>query len=81
VRSYHRIIVIFFVTAFLEYIVSSDLPTVMAQENRWLQMSDLNTPHQFHTAVTIDAKIYVLGGSQYNYREPSECRYTHLLIQ
>ena len=40
--------------------------------DRWAYMYDLNTPHQYHTGVVADRKIFAVGGSNSLTREPAE---------
>ncbi len=42
--------------------------TLRAQQpitDRWSRMADTNFPHQYHTAVAVEGKIYVVGGDGY----------------
>ena len=42
--------------------------TLRAQQpiaDRWSRMADTNFAHQYHTAVTVEGKIYVVGGDGY----------------
>ena len=74
-RSFQRVVVLLIVAALVAYNKASELPTTeedIASEDRWAHMSDLNTPHELHTAVVVDGKLYAVGGTQYTTREPSE---------
>ncbi len=37
--------------------------------DRWSRMADMNAPHQYHAAVAVNGKIYVVGGNTYLTRE------------
>ena len=62
-RSLHGVVVLLIVAALVAYDKASELPTTeedIASEDRWAHMSDLNTPHELHTAVVVDGKLYAV---------------------
>ena len=75
--SFLRVVVLLIVASLSACDNASEENTVQnapnaPQENRWVQMEDLNTPHQLHTGVVADGKIFAVGGSQPLTRAPAE---------
>ncbi len=74
-RSFYRLVVLLSVAALLAHVKASELPKTeegTALEDRWARMSNLNTPHEYHTAVVVDGRLFAVGGSKYTPKEPSE---------
>lgn len=69
-KSLHYVIVILAVATLIacDNVSEDNQP----EKDRWRNMRDLNTPHQYHAGVVADGKIYAVGGSQPFTRAPSE---------
>jgi N-acetylneuraminic acid mutarotase len=55
-----------------------DDPAASATGSRWSQLADMTTPHEYHAAVAVDGKIYVLGGepvAQFEEYDPASNRW------